>query len=82
VESATHFERALAYYTKDTMDPYAVARVQFGLARALWDGHRDRDRAVELAVAARDNFAKAQSGQNLAEHRARAVAWLAERGKK
>jgi tetratricopeptide (TPR) repeat protein len=82
VDSITHYERSLAYYKTDVTDPYVVARVQFGLARGLWETKRDRARAVELAGLARDNFAKSVSGLDLDEYRSRVAAWLAERGRK
>ena len=40
-------------------DPMYLASTQFLLARALWDGHSDRERALDLAQQARASMLKA-----------------------
>ena len=78
-KSAAHYERALAYFEGDKSDPYILGVSRFGVARALWVLGTDRARARTLATAALADFTAATSGEHLAELRAAAAKWLAER---
>jgi tetratricopeptide (TPR) repeat protein len=70
-------ERAVAIRQKDKSDPTNLAESQAALARALWSLGTDRDRAIDLALAARETYAKA--GVKESERLAALDAWLAER---
>ncbi len=56
-ESITFFEKALAIWDKKPGDPLVMATTHFGLAKALWESARTRDRALALAVQARQEAA-------------------------
>lgn len=75
-----HYERALAYYENNPSDHYALAASRFGVARSLWDLGTARPRALQLATAARADYAAATSGTNLTQLRAELASWLAARG--
>jgi len=75
-----YLERAVAYYAKDQTDRYTSAIARFALARALWDGGRDRPRALEVGKAARDDFTAATAGMDLAKLRTEVASWLRKRG--
>ena len=66
--------RALAIVEHDKPRPTVVASIQFTLARASWDDHQDRARAVALARDARAAYAKLPP---LVRERAEIDAWLA-----
>jgi len=70
-------ERALAIRTKTKADATELAECEFGLAAALWDARRDRDRAKRLARSARDHYVAA--GQSAAKQLAKVEAWLRAR---
>jgi tetratricopeptide (TPR) repeat protein len=73
-ESARVLERALAIRNQGSR-PVELAEVQLALGRTLWDRGR-RDRALELARAARNAFAASPASQKkLAE----TEAWLRAR---
>jgi tetratricopeptide (TPR) repeat protein/predicted Ser/Thr protein kinase len=63
-----------AYALPAQGDPGEVAELRFALARALWETHRDRPRALQLAEEARAAYAAAgaDSKKDLAE----VEAWL------
>jgi tetratricopeptide (TPR) repeat protein len=69
-------ERAVALWRKSTLDPLQLADAQFLLARALTHGSPKRMpvRARELALSARDIYAKA--GGSRAAERRRLARWL------
>ena len=71
------FERALRLRQDDKKQnsPLLVAETQFGLARALWDANRDRQRALSLARSARAGYGDGHHGDNLAK----VNAWLVAR---
>jgi serine/threonine protein kinase/tetratricopeptide (TPR) repeat protein len=82
VEAVERYERALAIIEKSADVPMAIARTRFGLARALWETHRDDARALALTRRAIETFeatavsgavANAPHAAELAEMRA----WLA-----
>jgi tetratricopeptide (TPR) repeat protein len=56
--AVVQLERALAIRSGDDADPNLLAEAQFWLARALWEADGDRQRARELAEAARATWAK------------------------
>jgi tetratricopeptide (TPR) repeat protein len=53
------FNRAFAFPAASQARPIDFAELKFGLARALWDTHRDRPRALQLAEQARAVYAAA-----------------------
>jgi hypothetical protein len=55
-------ERALELHAASVMDIGELPKTQLALARALWDAHRDRRRAVELATAAAKDLETNDSG--------------------
>jgi eukaryotic-like serine/threonine-protein kinase len=58
-EAAAYDERAIRELSAALgRDHPRVAATKFALARALWDGARDRGRARQLAVEARDAYAR------------------------
>src|SRR5262249_52643134 len=67
-------DRAVASLERADVDPADRARARFVLARALWDGGGDRDRAKSLASAARDDLAGAERDTH--ELGAEIGAWL------
>jgi tetratricopeptide (TPR) repeat protein len=68
-----HLENAFKLVSKVSYPPLGIASVEFSLARALWEGGGDRDRALVLARAARRVFLAHESARSLRE----ADAWLA-----
>jgi eukaryotic-like serine/threonine-protein kinase len=74
-ESTQLLERALTIRMQDGIPDTDLAETQSALARALW-ARGDRDRAIELARAARGVFRDA--GEGWASSRAQVEAWLAE----
>jgi tetratricopeptide (TPR) repeat protein len=77
-EARPMLERALrALREQRGADALALVRARFDLARALWDGGGDRQRARLLAAAARDS---ATAAGDKGEHdRARVLEWLGQR---
>jgi tetratricopeptide (TPR) repeat protein len=72
-EAIPLLESALAIREAHEIDAGLVAETRFSLARALWEGGRERRRALSLAGAARETFVAKDRGA-----RARAVdGWLA-----
>jgi serine/threonine protein kinase/Tfp pilus assembly protein PilF len=67
-------EHALAIRVKPPSEPLLLAETRLVLARALWDSSRDRKRAVELATAAHDEFAK--GGDAAKQDLAESTEWL------
>jgi eukaryotic-like serine/threonine-protein kinase len=66
-------EEALEIRKRTNADATFTADTRFALARALWDGGKERPRAVTLAASARQTYAKHDRGREIA-----AVArWLA-----
>jgi eukaryotic-like serine/threonine-protein kinase len=64
-------ERALAFFeTRD--DPKLLGRARWTLAQTLWPNRRERDRAIELARAAREDLQRAGAAPMLAN----VEAWL------
>jgi tetratricopeptide (TPR) repeat protein len=68
-----YLEHAFKLVTKISYPSRGVASVEISLARALWEGGGDRDRALALARAARQVFVNNGSARSLRE----ADAWLA-----
>ena len=62
-EARNELELALEIRRDAQIDPKLIASSEFLLARVLWDGDLDRDRARELAQIARDRYAGLQSGE-------------------
>lgn len=60
-----------------TRAPSSVARLEFALARALWESRGDRPRAIQLAKTAAERYER--TGFRAREAQA-ARAWLAARG--
>ena len=50
----------------------------YALARALWEGKRDRERAATLAAEGRDAYAK--GGRGYDKERETVVAWMKKQG--
>ena len=73
--AVTPLERAVTLREAKGDDPLELARSRLLLARALWGGTGDRDRAVAEARQAQRAFAAA--GEEHAADRAEADAWLA-----
>ncbi len=81
VEALPHLERALAFHGSQPVDPVREwATSRFALARALWDAPanagRDRTRARELALLARD--ACVEAGKKGEPKLVEIDAWLAD----
>jgi tetratricopeptide (TPR) repeat protein len=72
-DALAHLEHAIELLTNVNYPAAGVASVEFSLARALWEGGGDRDRALVLARAARRVFLAHESARSLRE----ADAWLA-----
>lgn len=68
-------ERAVKIRLEDASDPTNLAESREALAEALWFEQDERDRALELARAARDAYADAGGG----ERHHRVQDWIAER---
>ena len=79
-KSIPHLERAVAFYSRDRIDLYAVGTSQYWLAKSLWETGGDHERALELARAARSDLAAVKSGLNLDIHRKQVADWLAKHG--
>jgi tetratricopeptide (TPR) repeat protein len=60
-EAIPPLERALAIRSGNEVDPNLLAETRFFLARALWDAEVDRERALELAEAARATWEDADA---------------------
>jgi tetratricopeptide (TPR) repeat protein len=73
-EAVPLLERSLARIGARKLDPMVIAHTRFTLAVALWQSGGDRARALELARAARDDYAGAASPH--AREIARVQAWL------
>jgi tetratricopeptide (TPR) repeat protein len=56
VEARLNLERASKLLESPKGAPHKLAEAHFLLARALWDSHSDRGRAIELAEEARQAF--------------------------
>jgi eukaryotic-like serine/threonine-protein kinase len=78
-EALAPLERALALCEGPTWEgrPEVVANARFFLARALWEGKGDRERALKLANAAKEAFARSTKA-NIPEA-AELDRWLAAR---
>jgi tetratricopeptide (TPR) repeat protein len=59
MEARHQLEMASQLLESSPADPMYLASTQFLLARALWDGHSDRERAIDLAQQARASMVKA-----------------------
>jgi tetratricopeptide (TPR) repeat protein len=68
-----YLEHAFKLVGKVSYPPRGLATIELSLARALWEGGGDRDRALALARAARQVFVNHGSARSLRE----ADAWLA-----
>ncbi|MCB9565127.1 MAG: tetratricopeptide repeat protein [Kofleriaceae bacterium] len=77
-EARPLLERAVAIRTTHPGDPEDLARTQFLLARALWDGGGDRARARALATEARDGYDHIDTAD--LEIRDQIRAWVASHG--
>jgi hypothetical protein len=73
-EATALYERVLAISERAGVLPIKLAAPRFGLARALWHGAADRERARDLALMARDAYR-----QHLAVPSARAALTEIER---
>ena len=62
------FERALREL-EPLGDPYDLGTTRYKLALSLWQTNRDKRRALELTKQARDDLAKAKTGERLDAHR-------------
>ncbi len=71
------YERAVALREKRASAPADLADARFGLAEAIWETGRDRQRAIHLVEQARDAYAEA--GEDSAKDLAAARTWLKER---
>jgi serine/threonine protein kinase/tetratricopeptide (TPR) repeat protein len=69
-EARPLLERTLAIRTRRGVEPVDLGEVRFALARSVVE--RDRDRAIELASAARSDYEKEQAADEVA----RIDAWL------
>ncbi|WP_437997656.1 serine/threonine-protein kinase [Sorangium sp. So ce185] len=80
-EALPRAERALAIYAakESGVPPLELADTRLHAARALWGAGRDRERAIALAIQARDAYA-AEEGEYAKHALAEAKAWLAARG--
>ena len=56
VDAVATLERALAMWGDSRVAPHLIPNTKYVLARALWDGHGDRERARRLAEEARGEF--------------------------
>ncbi|WP_437632949.1 tetratricopeptide repeat protein [Sorangium sp. So ce854] len=81
-EALPRAERALAIYAarEKGVPPLELADARLHAARALWGAGRDRRRALDLAIQARDAYA-AEEGEYAKNALAEANAWLAARGR-
>ncbi|WP_437875933.1 tetratricopeptide repeat protein [Sorangium sp. So ce513] len=81
-EALPRAERALAIYAtrEKGVPPLELADARFHAARALWGVGRDRARAIDLAIQARDGYA-AEEGEYAKNALAETTAWLAARGR-
>jgi tRNA A-37 threonylcarbamoyl transferase component Bud32/tetratricopeptide (TPR) repeat protein len=77
VSALAPLERAWRIREAKETDPWRGV-TRFALARALWDSDRDRLRALELAVSARESYARAGDKRKLAD----IDAWLEARRRK
>ncbi len=77
-EALAAFERAHAMLRSHGASSAELARVRFGMAQALFELGRDRDRMLDLARLARDAFAA--GGTNTRELYAEVRRWLQDRG--
>ena len=77
-EAVVLLERALEILQSHERPAYQVGDAQSTLAQALWDEGEDRDRALELAEAARASFR--ESGPRAEGDLAELDAWLTEIG--
>jgi tetratricopeptide (TPR) repeat protein len=68
-------ERAFRIREAQELEPSRRAETRFALARALWDSHRDRGRAIALAIEASATYTKAGARSKAAEINE----WLSER---
>lgn len=76
-EALPPLERASRIGERAQVDPATLAKIRFGLARALWDTGGDRRRAIALARTSRD--ALASSGGRQAPDVREIEAWLRRR---
>lgn len=75
-EAVQRLQRAIGLLDVKT-DRALIARVNFALARALWDAGREPDRALALAQAAQRELPPCEPGQPAARcDRARLAQWL------
>ncbi|HVE87003.1 MAG TPA: tetratricopeptide repeat protein, partial [Myxococcales bacterium] len=56
LDAIPNLEKAVGLYDRNGQEPSESAEARFALARALWDGNRDRRRAVALAEQARSGY--------------------------
>jgi tetratricopeptide (TPR) repeat protein len=70
-------ERALKLYAANPAPDEELGDARFVLAKALWDGSGEKARARELAIAARDDYAKTGAAGN--ETLAEVQTWLKSR---
>ena len=68
-------ERAFKIRSTKEKEPSRRAETAFGLARALWDSHRDRVRARDLAERARTDYGRTPAASKVAD----IERWLKER---
>jgi eukaryotic-like serine/threonine-protein kinase len=66
-EAIAPLERALRLREAGEHDPSMIAETRFALARALWDSHLERNRAVSLAKQARQGCIQAGDATRAAE---------------
>ncbi|HLL52852.1 MAG TPA: serine/threonine-protein kinase [Myxococcaceae bacterium] len=73
-EAIPYLERGLALGSED---PVIIADTRYDLARALWEAHRDRPRALSLMQQAKQGYETAGAKQKLEQTRA----WMATNGR-
>jgi serine/threonine-protein kinase len=73
------FERAVKIFDETERPASAEGSARFGLARALWDSGRDRERAVILARRAREDYVRA-GDSDVEKQLARIERWLEDHG--
>jgi tetratricopeptide (TPR) repeat protein/predicted Ser/Thr protein kinase len=73
-EAVPLLERALATLQKQPGEPTGRGEARFALARALWEGGRDRGRARALASEARSDYTSAEAKDE--KHLAEIDGWL------